>query len=443
MTKYTFHIVAAKVSVLLMVISLALVVPFSIHAQVENRPRLIPSDVPYFNLDAISFMENDSAGSREDVYVQVPYEYLHFVAAGSSFSATYEITVDALDSDNAEVFEKSWQEEVKVSGFGETQSKQAYSLTRRSFPMQSGTYSMRVRVQDQETRKEFTRKIKITVPDFAHEEFELSDIMLLNRITTNGQSHSIIPNISGNLDEMQDGFNIFFEVYNRTKADSVELTYKVLDSKENDLFSQKEIFPLHGERTQIIARLDSSNFPVGQYTLAVSAQTITDVGNAKTVSAESRRWFFARWRDFPQTLEDIDLAIRQLRYIAKDNEYDSLTSAKTLKEKQELFRRFWERRNPTPGSRNNLYMEEYYRRVQYADDHFTHYLKGWRTDMGMVYIMLGPPDNVDRHPFDFDSKPYEVWSYYDLNRTLLFVDDTGFGDYRLYTPIWDILQRAK
>jgi GWxTD domain-containing protein len=435
MKKYTFHIIAVAAGIILMVMPL--------HAQVENQSRLVPADAPYFNVDAISFMEKDSAGARMDVYVQIPYEDLRFVASGSSFSATYEILIDVFDSDDAAVFEKSWDEEVKVNDFGETQSKRAYSLTRRSFPLRAGAYSMRVRVQDEETRKEFTKKFDFTIPNYAHEALSMSDIMLLNRLTKNGENNSIVPNISGNLDEMQNGFDFFFEVYSHTHADSVELTYHVLDSKEHDIYSQKEISHLTGERTQVIARMDSSNFPVGQYSLVVDAQTIVDARNRDAVKAKSRRWFFASWRDFPETMEDIDLAIRQLRYIARDNEYDSLTSAKTLAEKQALFRRFWERRNPSPGSRHNLSMQSYYRRVQYANDHFSHYLKGWRTDMGMVYIMLGPPDNVDRHPFDFDSKPYEVWSYYDLNRSLLFVDDTGFGDYRLYTPIWDILQHAK
>lgn len=435
MRKFTFHIVVAALSSILVLMPL--------HAQVENQSRVPPSGAPYFNLDAISFMAADSSGARIDVYVQIPYENLRFVASDSSFVATYEITIDVLDNDDADVFEKSWDEEVKVGNFGETQSKQAYSLTRRSFSLVAGKYSMHVRVQDSETRKESLKKAKLTIADYSHEAFGLSDIMLLNRITKNGENNSIVPNISGNLDEMQNGFNLFFEVYNQTPADSVEFTYRVVDKKGRDLYSQKEIRPLNGKRTQIITQIDSANFPVGQYTLAVDARTVVDVHNSESVAIEKQRWFFARWRDFPATTSDIDLAIRQLRYIAKDAEYDSLTSASTLAEKQILFRRFWERRNPSQGSRHNLYMEEYYGRVQYANDHFSHYIDGWRTDMGMVYIVLGPPDNVDRHPFDYDSKPYEVWSYYDLNRSLVFVDDTGFGDYKLYTPIWDILQHLK
>lgn len=56
--------------------------------------------------------------------------------------------------------------------------------------------------------------------------------------------------------------------------------------------------------------------------------------------------------------------------------------------------------------------------------------------MGMVFIILGTPSNIDRHPFELDSKPYEIWHYYEINRQYVFVDYTGFGDYRLVTPFY-------
>ncbi len=61
----------------------------------------------------------------------------------------------------------------------------------------------------------------------------------------------------------------------------------------------------------------------------------------------------------------------------------------------------------------------------------------------MVFIILGPPNNVDRHPFEYDSKPYEVWEYYNLSKNFVFVDETGFGDYRLVTPMYGDFYRYR
>jgi len=70
-------------------------------------------------------------------------------------------------------------------------------------------------------------------------------------------------------------------------------------------------------------------------------------------------------------------------------------------------------------------------------------LEGWRTDRGMVYIRFGAPENVERHPFETNSRPYEVWRYYNLNYEFVFVDDTGFGDYRLRYPSTDLFGRDR
>jgi hypothetical protein len=84
-------------------------------------------------------------------------------------------------------------------------------------------------------------------------------------------------------------------------------------------------------------------------------------------------------------------------------------------------------------------MEEYYYRADYADKNFPPYSEGWRTDRGMVLMRFGLPQNVERHLFESNSKPYEIWYYYNQNREFIFIDDTGFGDYRLQyseTDLW-------
>ncbi|MBN1350405.1 GWxTD domain-containing protein, partial [candidate division KSB1 bacterium] len=111
------------------------------------------------------------------------------------------------------------------------------------------------------------------------------------------------------------------------------------------------------------------------------------------------------------------------------------------KEKSDMFEKFWSERDPTPGTEQNEHMEEYFRRVHYANEVFSGFREGWKSDMGMVYIILGHPNDIERHPFESGSKPYQVWYYYDINRKFVFVDETGFGEYRLLSEYWDDLFR--
>ena len=128
--------------------------------------------------------------------------------------------------------------------------------------------------------------------------------------------------------------------------------------------------------------------------------------------------------------------VDQLVYIASQAEMDYIQGCKSKDEKTKRYIEFWKKKDPSPSTEENEAFNEYYRRIEYANEHFSHYVKGWKTDRGMVFILLGAPNNVDRHPFDIETKPYEVWQYYQMNKQFIFVDENGFGDYRLTTPLY-------
>ncbi|MFC6193399.1 GWxTD domain-containing protein [Dyadobacter subterraneus] len=87
-------------------------------------------------------------------------------------------------------------------------------------------------------------------------------------------------------------------------------------------------------------------------------------------------------------------------------------------------------------------IRSFYSRVEEANQLFTSYKEGWKTDKGMIFIVLGPPDKVQR------SKDREVWTYdqranaqnvnFTFNRrTNQFVDDHyELVRYAEYQPIW-------
>ena len=136
-------------------------------------------------------------------------------------------------------------------------------------------------------------------------------------------------------------------------------------------------------------------------------------------------------------IADLDEAISQLRYVAKDREVSALRNAPSYEEKVRLFREFWTRRDPTPSTPRNEQMEEYYYRVAYANERYGRMRDaGWRTDRGEVFIRFGEPDEVEDRPFSYGTQPYQVWYYFRHGRQFIFVDE-GVGDYQLLNKIWD------
>jgi GWxTD domain-containing protein len=139
----------------------------------------------------------------------------------------------------------------------------------------------------------------------------------------------------------------------------------------------------------------------------------------------------------------------EVPYIITDEERSAFKKFTTDEEREQFIEQFWERRNPNPGSPENEFKEEYYRRIAYANEHYASGIPGWKTDRGRIYIMWGPPDENDSHPsggtYDrpmsegggtTETYPFEQWRYRYIdgigtNVVLEFVDTTMTGEYHL------------
>lgn len=104
--------------------------------------------------------------------------------------------------------------------------------------------------------------------------------------------------------------------------------------------------------------------------------------------------------------------------------------------KRDYLRRFWTRRDPTPGTPGNELADEFYARIADANRRFREggaaQIPGWRTDRGRIYIRYGPPDEILSRPQPEFTLPYEAWKYTRGKlRKYVFLDVTRFGNYAL------------
>jgi len=412
----------------------------------EETPPAEHPDLPKFYFDALVFSGNDSSASRLDLYVQVPFGALQFVkGSNNSYDAVYEETISIFDKDNNLVTEKLSTERVHPLTFTETLDPSRYNLTQRFFTLMPGRYTIAVQVRDEETRKAMRSKREIEVQSMHESDLTISDLMLVSRLRLEGDKKTLVPNVSGNVADLPDGFYIFCEVYNKTDCDTLELAYHVKTAKNEERLHESFAQAAVRGKNQIFVKINSTNLPLGRYTVGLRATACGNVTSKHPLEAFRSHPFIVQWSGLPLVIDNLDAAIDQLTYTAESGELDYIKKATTQEEKKKRFYEFWKKRNPSPNSERNEAMEQYYGRVAVANKNFSHYVEGWKTDRGMVYIMFGPPSNIDRHPFDSDAKPYEVWYYNDLNYRFLFVDQSGFGDYRLdpSTPLWSIQKRKR
>jgi len=133
--------------------------------------------------------------------------------------------------------------------------------------------------------------------------------------------------------------------------------------------------------------------------------------NAKSLKQELSKTY-KKWLD-----EDVI-------YIISDEERKAFKQLSNDEERDQFIEAFWQRRNPNPDSEDNEYKEDHYRRIEYANEHFAAGVPGWKTDRGRIYIMYGPPDEIDSHPSggtyerpmeegggETSTFPFEDWRY--------------------------------
>ena len=139
----------------------------------------------------------------------------------------------------------------------------------------------------------------------------------------------------------------------------------------------------------------------------------------------------------------------EVPYIIDPEEEAVFKRLKTDEEREQFIESFWLRRDPTPETIDNEYRDDYFHRIQLANERYTSGIPGWRTDRGRILIMHGEPDEVETHAMGgsyirdieegggrTNTFPFERWRYRYVegignNVILEFVDTSMSGEYRL------------
>jgi GWxTD domain-containing protein len=409
----------------------------NLFAQISDRELPSYRNASKYFLEILDFSSGQENITRIDVFIQVPYSSVRFIKKDTLFIAGYKIVLSVFDENKEKlIMDKTWSEKIQLTSFDQTISKDNASLAMRSFFLLPGKYFLRIELNDNESKAEYSKEEFINVRNLSG-EVSLSDIMLLAKRKEEEGKNKIVPYVSLNVANFKSGLPLFYEIYSK-KPQKIEIEYSISNDKNKIFYTDSASKYIDSGKTQIIYTLKDSSFSLGNYNLTVELRNSNN-----QIIAAVRKKFYSRWVGVPSTITDLDQAINEMIYIASTSQIGYIKNASTNEEKKNRFLEFWKQQDPVSSNSENPYFIEYYNRVAYANEHFSQYFPGWRSDRGMVFILLGPPDNIERYPFEMNSKPYEIWTYYQLNVSLVFVDQTGFGDYRLITPLTGDLNRFR
>jgi GWxTD domain-containing protein len=127
------------------------------------------------------------------------------------------------------------------------------------------------------------------------------------------------------------------------------------------------------------------------------------------------------FQEFFPRIKSPENMIGPMRYISTKKEYEELTNSEN---KKIAVDKFWLKIAGSTDRAKTL-IREYYTRVESANNYFTSYMEGWKTDRGIIYIIFGSPNVV------YKNKDYENWIYGEENNMM----SISFVFHRVDNPI--------
>jgi GWxTD domain-containing protein len=396
----------------------------------------------------------DEKNTYLEIYYLVNY-VLKEPAAGSK-DIWLEFSLTDMEKDSLVA---SSSQKLTLTGFdltGGTQSNVKGSLIKVVLP--AGEYMLKmVKLDGMKKQRLDSIKYEFKASEFRRDKIAVSDIELGSNIITRSQNKDglfykntmeVFPNPTRLYGKNNPILFYYIELYNLLNGNipgDIKIQAIISDT-EGQIRAEKSYTRSRGHESLVeCGQFNVSRLEDGLYTLIYAV-----VDSAADYSVYTRSNFYIINPDVVSAAEDdlmksfsesefftlpekeVDQKFQQVRYLATKKEIDIFERMDTIESKRLYLFKFWREREKQGG----VMKEEYYTRVDYANEYYAFSnRKGWESDRGRVYILYGEPDRVTIKPQNPDERPYEVWFYHDIEGGVkfLFVDETGFGDYRLMT----------
>lgn len=255
---------------------------------------------------------------------------------------------------------------------------------------------------------------KITLPVNAGSDYIL-DINVLDILVTNQNNFTL--NIAKTSRNSRQNFLLLNEKNKQPVFKNYankETTYVLQNKRSNN----KSIYVNYYNRDFHIARPPHSSNRIKSFSYKPDSTSILllDSNNEEKVSPPRKGFYhyqtdtttkegftlyrFSEGYPFINTYQTM---LEPLRYISQRYEFESL---KKNTDTEKAVNDFW---IELGGSKERAakVLQEYYSRVQVANQNFTSYVEGWKTDRGMVYVIYGAPTKIQHNHYN------EVWVYGD------------------------------
>ncbi len=395
-------------------------------APTAGRTLIYTPGVPNFDMETVATWHDGEAGV--DLYLSIPKASLIFLRQGLEYMAQYEAIVQIKDRDGKEILtEEAWNDTVRVDTYADTQAFDSPLIIERRILLEPGEYVIETTLQDENSEAVAIRAARVAVPTRDFGEVSLSGL----RLEGKSADEPFAPLIAFHMPSGMDSLRTIVELYDtpdqglidlqmvlvRFESDTLvaappywispgfgSLGYRGVDyAKPDTIQSTRRSFRNLDREVTVVFSLPA--LEPGNYRLEIQAELAGGAidSTGQTTLLQRARDLSVKHPEFPRVTR-LHQAVLALRYIAYEKEVWEILHAEDEEEMRRRFDTFWGTLVRNKQVAGNL-IKQYYGRVEQANLFFTTHKEGWKTDRGMVYIVLGAPAYVENL---IDA---EIWHY--------------------------------
>jgi GWxTD domain-containing protein len=375
------------------------------------------SPVPFVGTThALATASPDS--TLELLTLSLPNRALTFAREGDHYRASYDVMLDVRQGATS-VRRVQGRQAVRVAAYKETSRGDESLIFQQYIRLAPGSYNFALTVRDAESGRSTLREFPVTVPRF--------DVQGIS---------SPIP---------------IYQAESRTNRDT--LSVLVPNPRATAIFGQDSTLLIYVEqygapvRLQVAVR-DVNNATTWRDSLQLSRSPSMSSG---TVALPLTRLgpgvgSFVAWSgtDTVRTpivisfgeglaITSFDEMLSYLRYFGQPDDLAALRTA-SPNDRGRAWLAFLRATDPNPATPEHEGLRDYFVRVEQANLRYREEGgPGWLTDRGRVFISLGDPDQIyEQGQGDIAQRNRVlIWDYAQYRVQLVFVDQSGFGRYRL------------
>lgn len=360
---------------------------------------------PEFRTAAYGFVDEENNTVLE-ITAEVIKGSLIYKEENDTLEARFLIEYQVQDLEDSKNILVSEQEErtVKSTDQGVSSTRETLNLT-YSHDVEPSRYRVLVSITDLNTEKNITQSVETAIPETEEGDYNLSNIQMFGKENGDKEWESLNTyDVKGRVDSLRFVFQVIsprteerMEIRSRLlhfEADTSyprpmhysnyspsSIQYKGIDyDEESELQSSQRVLTDYSS-TYIEYKFDNPGR--GNYRFAVNAQRGDEDELFKA------RDFGVKSNNYPSINSARELA-RPLIYLMGKGDYEDLMEISNSDSLKKEVDRFWLKSIGNTNQARQV-IKMYYQRVEEANKQFSNFKEGWKTDLGMIYVLFGSP----------------------------------------------------